>query len=100
MKPVLIVAALALSLGGCQLLGGTSNLAAVGGTGDNTASVRGNLQGCYRRYQGSINAGLGAGANGSFTILCDPKGIGDPDGPRAVPLRDLGKPGTGTEPVS
>lgn len=101
MKTVLIVAALAVSLGGCAgLLGGTEGLKAVGGSGDNTASVLGNLQGCYRRYTGSISAGLGAGAAGSFTIVCDPKGVGDPDGPPVVALKDLGKPGTGTEPAS
>jgi hypothetical protein len=77
---VAALAACALTLGGC----GTSGLASVGG-GDgtnNTASVLGNLQGCYRRYTGSIAAGFGAGASGSFNIVCDPKGTGDPTEPR------------------
>lgn len=71
-----IVLGVALALGGCA----NNGLSEVGG-GDNTASVLGNLQGCYRRYTGSISAGLGAGASGSFTIICDPEGKGDPEAP-------------------
>lgn len=66
---ILAVAAMAILLSSCA---GFTPLGPQG-PGDNTPSILGNLQGCYRQYQGSISAGLGAGASGSFNIICDPK---------------------------
>lgn len=62
-----------LAVAGLALTGCAGSTAAFTGTGDNTASVLGNLQGCHRIYRGSISAGLGAGASGSFEIECEPK---------------------------
>ncbi len=71
MKTVALIAFACLPLTACA--GGSSVFT---GTGDNTASVLGNLQGCHRIYRGSISAGLGAGASGSFEIECEPNAGG------------------------